>query len=124
MADEQEQFGLIFKSGTESITQAKEDFKHLTQEMEQTSKAGETVASTTKTVDEAAAELRNQIADLNDVLREQARLYAAEELPIDVYIRGSGAARTVIANLEKGLEDLVGSDEGIGLKGTASAAIK
>src|SRR5208282_1272560 len=56
--------------------------------------------------------------------REQARLYAAGELPIDVFIRGSNAARTVIGNLEKGLEELVGSDEGGGLKGTASAAIK
>ncbi len=124
MADEQEQFGVKFQAGTESVIQAKEDFKHLTQEMEQTSKAGETVATATKTVDEAAAELRKQISDLNDVLREQARLYAAGELPIDVFIRGSGAARTVIANLEKGLEELVGSDEGGGFKGVASNVMK
>src|SRR5208337_3200117 len=114
MADEQEQFGVKVAATTESIKEAKEGFQHLTEEMKETSEAGQTLATKTKTVDEAAAELRQQIADLNEVLRQQAQLYAAGELPIDVFIHGSNAARTVIGSLEKGLEDLIGSDEGGG----------
>jgi hypothetical protein len=136
MADQdEEQFGVKFTSTTESVTEAKESFAHLTQEMEQTSKAGEIVATSTKTVDEAAAELRKQIADLNVVLQEQVRLYASGELPIDAFIRGSNAARTVIGNLEKGLESLApkleeirGEGEGEsgsgGFAGMASGAMK
>jgi hypothetical protein len=136
MADQdEEQFGVKFAATTESVTQAKESFQHLTQEMEQTAKASETVATTTKTVDDAAAELRKQIDDLNIVLIKQAELYAAGELPLEQFLYGNKAARTVIGQLEGALdsitpklEEVAGQGDGEagkgGLKGMAGAAIK
>ena len=124
MADEQEQFGVKFQAGTESVTQAKEDFKHLTEEMKETSGAGQALAATTKTVDDAVIELRKQIADLEEVIRKQAEALAAGQLPLEVFLRGNQAARTVIGQLEGSIESLIGSDEGGGFKGVASNVIK
>ena len=71
MADEQEEFGIKFAATAETVTEAKQAFAHLTEQMAETAKTGETLATTTKTVDDAAGELRKQIADLEEVLRKQ-----------------------------------------------------
>ena len=135
MADEQEEFGIKFAATAETVTEAKQAFAHLTEQMAETAKTGETLATTTKTVDDAAGELRKQIADLEEVLRKQAVALANNELPLDVFLTGNKAARTVIGQLESALDSIVpkieevtGQGEGEsgsgGFKGIAGAAVK
>jgi len=135
MADEQEEFGVKFAATAETVTEAKQAFAHLTEQMAETAKTGETLATTTKTVDDAAGELRKQIADLEEVLRKQATALANNELPLDVFLEGNKAARTVIGQLESALDSITpkldaavgeGSDEDgtSGFKGIAGAAVK
>lgn len=80
----------------------------------------------------AVAKLRQEIEQLKDVLQKQAQAYADGELPLEVFIRGNQAARTVIGQLEGALvsitpkiAEVAGSDiADTGFASVASNVIK
>ncbi len=74
----------------------------------------------------AAEKLKAEIADLNRVLREQAKAYADGTIPLEEFIRGNEAATTLIGQFEGALRSItpVASSAGIGFEDLAGGARK
>lgn len=148
---EGEQIALLFKQGgIEVVTEAKDSFAHLTEEMKETAKAADTVAEATKTVAEAtktvdtttqqAVEvLKSDSTVVEDLKQKIAELTAQQDVLRDSFVAGLIPSASAFKEKFDALGDSISDKQGIldravgeggaedgtsGFKGIAGAAVK
>ena len=141
---EAEQIALLFKQGgIEVITEAKDSFAHLTEEMKETAKAADQVQEATKSVDtttqEAIEVLKSDSTVVDDLKQKIAELTAQQNALRDSFIAGLIPSASQFKEKFDALGDSITDKQGIldravgeggdddgtsGFKGIAGAAVK
>ena len=141
---EAEQIALLFKQGgIEVVTEAKDSFAHLTEEMKETAKAADQVQEATKAVDtttqQAIQVLKSDSTVVEDLKQKIAELTAQQNALRDSFVAGLIPSASAFKEKFDNLGDSISDKQGIldravgeggaedgtsGFKGIAGAAVK